>query len=123
MICAGETFLWRGNAYKEHLYIVLNSAATCAGKVALVNLTESKGGPMAMVLKTGDHPYIYKNSDVNFGDSFVADEVLIVEQMAAQLAFPNAPMDLALVERIARTALKHPAVERCVKRLLEKQWP
>ena len=77
---------------------------------------------MAMVLKTGQHPFIYKDSDVNFGDSFVASESLISSEIASCSATLNVPMDSRLVEQIARAALKHPAVDREVKNLLRQQW-
>ena len=121
MVSVGDTFIWRGNARKEHLYIALNSAKTCGGKVVVVNLTEARGGPVAMVLKVDQHPFIYKDSDVNFGDSFIADETLIESEITLRSAVPNATMDLRLVEQIARAALKHPAVERDIKSLLRQQ--
>ncbi len=76
-----------------------------------------------MVLVKGQHSYIYKPSDVNFGDAFVADAPHIEGEIKSFSAFPKEKMDLALVEKIARAAIIPPAVSREVQKLLKEAWP
>ncbi len=40
------------------------------GVCVLLNLTESVHGVHSYTLHPGQHRYIYKDSDVNFGDAF-----------------------------------------------------
>lgn len=123
MPALGDTFEWRGNGFKEHLYIVLNRPEKCGGKTVVINITESVGGKASMVLVKGQHSYIYKPSDVNFGDAFVADASYIEGEIKSFSAFSKEKMDLALVEKIARVAIVHPAVSREVQIRLKEAWP
>lgn len=122
MIKAGDTFVWRGNARKRHLYIAMNDGAAFGGRVAVLNITESVGGSASFVLRKGDHPYIYKNSDVNFGDAFIVDENLLDAQVKCGEAVPDAKMDGALLRKIAEAAAKHPAPPNEVKKIIKTHW-
>lgn len=122
MISAGETFVWRGNARREHLYIAMNDSDQTGGKIAVLNLTESVGGAASFVLKAKCHSYIYKDSDVNFGDAFIADESLLREEIKRRSAIPHDPMDLKILREIAERAVKHPAVAGEVKNMIKAHW-
>jgi len=90
--------------------------------LALFNLTESSGGPASFVSKKGDHPFIYKNSDVNFGDGIYTDDYILEWNVKSGVAIPQAKMDIGIVEKIAKRAVNHPAVTREIKILLRRFW-
>jgi hypothetical protein len=119
----GDTFIWRPpRVGREHLYIVISDPAKNLGKFVIVNITESLHGQKSMVLARGDHPYISKDSDVNFGDAIITDEQTIQHEIKHERARPHAPMKLEIVERIALTALDHPAVEFGIQKFLAREW-
>lgn len=77
---------------------------------------------MAFPLKVGDHPYIYKDSEVNFGDALYADDHNIANAIMRGDAIVNAPMNRDIVKRIAKEAAKHPACSREIQKLLTRLW-
>lgn len=119
----GDTILWCPRGRIPHLYIALNDPEKAAGKIVLVNITGSNGGEMAMILKPSDHPFIYKNSDVNFGDAICGLVSAVDNEIRAGNAIANEPMNMEIVERIAKAAITHPACTREVQKVLKAYWP
>lgn len=115
----GDTFLWAPQGdQNRHLYIAVTRPTPEHGKFVVFNLTESNGGPHALTLKMGEHPFIRKDSDVNFGDGLVTSISQLQGELKRGRASPRQPMDSPLVEGIARFALAHPAVTLEMKRLI-----
>jgi hypothetical protein len=100
----------------------MNDSLACDGKIALFNLTGSVGGSASFVLKPGDHPYIRKESDINFGDGILTQATLLERNIKSRLAAPHADMDGVLLEKIARVAANHPAVSGEIKKLITEFW-
>lgn len=120
----GQVFDWCGDATVVHPYIILNDSSKHGGEFVAVNLTESTGGSEAMVFRVGDHPRITKDSDVNFGDAFVADEAKLNGDLKCGLATAVSGLfDMAKIEAIVKRAKTHPAVSRKVQKFLDRAWP
>jgi hypothetical protein len=120
----GDTFIWfPPGDRKEHLFIVLTDPALNDGKFAAVNLTRSRGGPMALTFQVGDHPCIKRYpSDVNFGDALIFDVTNVERDIALGQAFQKEPVTDAMLEAIARRAIGHPAIPEEVEDLVKSQW-
>jgi hypothetical protein len=101
----GDTFIWSPDGRREHLYIAVTDPRKNNGDFVVFNLTKSKGGTKSLTFKIGDHPFITKyDSDVNFGDGLIVSLKKIQTEISYRRAFPNQPMDLSKVQRIARFA-------------------
>jgi hypothetical protein len=120
----GDTFVWfPPDDRKEHLFIVLTDPQKNDGNFAVFNLTKSHGGPMALTFRVGQHPFIDKyDSDVNFGDSLVVNIATIEVLIRRREVIPNKPMNMSMVEMIAKKAVGHPAVSGDVEELVKGQW-
>ena len=119
----GDTFVWSPIfGRRRHLYIAVTDPNAHGGRFVVFNLTGSKHGPKALTLKKGEHPFIEYDSDVNFGDGLIVAIQNIQAAIASRNAFPNEPMDLNLVQRIARFAKGHPAVSGDVEEMIIAQW-
>ena len=105
------------------MYIAVTDPGQNGGDFVVFNLTKSKRGPKALTFKVGEHSFITKyDSDVNFGDGMIVSLASITTEIAYRKAFPDAPMSVGQVERIARLAKDHPAVSREIQQLIKSQW-
>jgi hypothetical protein len=123
MVQLGDTYLWDPEGGdNNHLWIVLTKPDPESGKCVIINLTSSTGGQYALTLKIGDHPYIRKNSDVNFGDAMISSVEQIEKAVRLGCAYRREPMGLELLQKIAETAKTHNAPARGIKKLVEEGW-
>ena len=116
----GDTYVWcPPGTVKDHLWIVISDPAAHGGKCVVINLTESSHGDYSFTLKPGQHRYIYKDSDVNFGDAFLTSETEVQCYVSIGSAKPHDPMDPAIVsEIIKRAKVPHPAFGRTLVKYL-----
>jgi hypothetical protein len=115
----GNTFVWcPPGTVKDHLWIVLTDPASNDGKCVVINLTDSRGGQFSHVLMPGQHRWIYKNSDVNYGDAFLSSESEINAAVASDQARPHDDMDARIVAEIVQRAKTHPAFNPRLRRFL-----
>ena len=103
----GDTFVWCPTGGIDHLWILISDPAVNGGECVIVNLTESSHGKFSYTLKPGQHRYIYKDSDVNFGDAFRSHVDILRGEIAAGAAKPHDPMDMAIVKEIIKRANPH----------------
>jgi hypothetical protein len=119
---AGDTFIWSPDAGRQrHLWIVL-SDPNDAGRFVAVNLTTSRHAPKALTLRPGQHPFIDRDSDVNFGDAEVLDLKRVEFELQYRRAIPQEPMESTLVRQIAIAAQIHPAVSGEIQKMLKAHW-
>jgi hypothetical protein len=120
----GDTFIWSPDRDREpHLYIIVTDPTKNGGKIVVFNLTKSKGGPKALTLKKGDHPFIRKyDSDVNFGDGLITSVTEIQSEIASGRAVLREPMHAEIVRRIAKFAKGHPAVSQDAEAMIIAEW-
>jgi len=97
----GDTFVWcpPGTGI-DHLWILISDPAAHAGKCVLVNLTESSHGKLSYTLTVGQHRWIYKDSDVNFGDAFQTSIENLSAHVSLGSAIPHDKMDSLIVNEI-----------------------
>jgi hypothetical protein len=110
-VTIGDTYVWcPPGTPKDHLWIIISDPAKNNGKCVLINLTDSSHGEHSFTLVPGQHRYIYKDSDVNFGDAFLTSEKELKLYAHYGAAKPHDPMDMAIVQEILKRAQKpHPA--------------
>ena len=114
----GDTFVWCPTGGIDHLWIVISDPAAHGGDCVVINLTESSHGKFSYTLKPGQHRYIYKDSDVNFGDAFKTGVAELNRQVGAGLAKPHDPLDLKIVKEIIERAKTHVAFQPILRKLL-----
>jgi hypothetical protein len=114
----GDTFVWCPTGGIDHLWIVISDPAANGGECVVINLTESAHGKFSFTLRPGQHRYIYKDSDVNFGDAFKTHVDEINGQVASRSARPHDPMDMRIVREIIKRAKMHPAFQPILRKLL-----
>jgi hypothetical protein len=115
----GDTLIWCPPGHpKEHLWIIISDPGSHSGKCVIINLTESSHGQHSFILRSKDHRYITKESDVNFGDAFSTDLLHLCGQIAISAAIQHDPMNMAIVNEIIKRARTHPAFSPILRRLL-----
>ncbi len=106
----GDTYVWCPYGTIDHLWIVISDAAKHDGKCVVINLTESSHAEHSFILKQDQHSFIYKDSDVNFGDAFLTSEAKLTAECKLGSAKRHDPMDKEIVMQIiARARSPHPA--------------
>lgn len=119
----GATYVWRpADTPKEHLYVVITDPKKAGDWFLMVNLTESVHGPASFIMRIGDHPYITKDSDVNFGDHIETDSPTLDREIQCYSAIQHVDMDLTWVEKIARRAMTHSAISPNVRKKIALTW-
>lgn len=114
----GDTFVWCPTGGIDHLWIVISNPAAHDGECVVINLTESLHAKFSYTLQPGQHRYIYKDSDVNFGDAFKTNVDELERQVRAGLAKPHDPMDPNIVNEIIKRAKTHAAFQPILRKLL-----
>ncbi len=115
----GDTLVWcPENNNNPHLWIIISDPSKHSGNCVVINLTSSNNGPNAYILKVGDHPYIYKDSDVNFGDAFLTNIKDINAAISSNSATQNQQMNLQIISEIINRAHTHQAFQPILRRYL-----
>jgi len=114
----GDTFVWCPDRGKDHLWILISDPSKNDGTCVLVNLTESRHGKYSFILKPGDHEFIYKDSDVAFGDAIKTTEARLQIQVDLEQAKPNRPMKRELIKKIVDEAHRHGAFQPILRKII-----
>jgi hypothetical protein len=114
----GDTFIWCPDVGIDHLWILISDPDKNGGECVLVNLTESLNGRFSFVLKPGQHPFIYKDSDVNFGDAIKTKKADLENKIRLEVAKPREELDGTILQSIIQEAHKHPAFPPYLRRYL-----
>jgi hypothetical protein len=116
----GTCFMYKAaHSRLDHMHIVLaiNCQGLDADECVIVNLTESAEGDESLTFVVGDHPYITKKSDVNFGDAEIS-----TKQKVATLASRCEPLlidfDAKKLHQIGVKCKTHPAVMIKIRKAL-----
>ena len=97
---------------------MISNPASKDNGVVVINLTDSSHGPFSFTLKPGQHPYLYKDSDVNFGDAFFTSLSEITLAVTCGSAKPHQPMGMTIVLEIIKKAKTHPAFTPSLRKYL-----
>jgi hypothetical protein len=115
----GDTFVWCPTRVGiAHLWILISDPSLHGGKCVLLNLTESSHATHSFTLRPGQHRYIYKDSDVNFGDAIQTSEAELKAKMTIGDAQSHDSMDSAIVKEIIKAAHTHPAFQPILRKFL-----
>lgn len=83
-----------------HLYFAITEPDD-NGKVLLVNITENEEGrDQSCVLNPGEHPFIRKESVVNYREARLADTQKIEEAIQMRIAIPESDISNELLEKL-----------------------
>lgn len=112
-----------------HLWIVSTDPALSVeqaeggAQAILVSVTDSKNHPdRTLLLRPGDHPFIYKESIVLFAKSLIVSDIRKVQEGIDKGYWPQqAGFSAEIVARIQRGILKSPYTPDKAKRFLERQ--
>ena len=98
----------RGQPELKHLFVLLNDPATHERQVVIVNLSSlKKGRPFdpACQLYPQDHPFVTRDSYVNYGFARVVAASQRVAAVRQGRLVPMEDMDAAVVDRICHGLL------------------
>lgn len=113
---AGDTFHAQApSSTKQHLYIVLTDP-DANGKVVVANVTsQADGKDQSCVLQPNDHPFVTKESVINYADAILSDEALIITATRRRLFQTDVPVAPQVLGRVQQGALNSPHTERLIK--------
>jgi len=107
MLPAGDTFLLRkAMNWVDHLWILLLDSEE-SGKTIMVNLTTKKWHhkDLTTVLNIGDHPFIKRESIINYSDAVEVDVNLLEKAFEMGLATGQDPCSGELLKEIQKGLL------------------
>lgn len=106
MIAIGDTYRSRSPHYEtKHLHIII-AIDEENHKAIVVNVTSRKGdSDLSCVLTIGDHPFIVRESVINYKDALFPQISLIEEAFKKNIFIPDSPIPPILLERIHKGAL------------------
>jgi CMP-2-keto-3-deoxyoctulosonic acid synthetase len=99
---AGETFHSRSpSSSRAHLYIAITDP-DAAGNLVIANVTsQGQWKDQSCILNVGDHPYIKKESVINYAEAIVTSESALskaARQRVIELDVPVSPQVLAKIQ-------------------------
>jgi hypothetical protein len=107
VLYAGDTFLLpKRIEWADHLWIVLLDPEP-SGDTIIVNLTsrEPHHQDFDGVLNVGDHPFVKRESVINYADSLITDANLIEQTFPSTLGSKHSPCSPALLARVQKGLL------------------
>lgn len=118
-IVPGFTFLAHNPPYNtKHLYIVI-SIIDNNTKALFVNVTTKKDRDMSCILKPGDHEFVTRDSEINYGDAKTAEIDKLTEAMNKSIIEPQEPVTNDLLNRILEGALNSDALPQKYLKYIE----
>ena len=119
---AGDTFsLPIRMIWKEHLFVVVYDPSPEA-EILIVNFTSIKPhSDRTTILQTTDHPYISKETVVNYSDATIAPLVKLETAIDGGLGSTNKPVSPDLLKRIREGIFNSPLTKIKVKNFANVQ--
>lgn len=106
----------------SHLHIVISDPFKNEGEIAIVNVTTIRGEhDDSCILIPGDHPRIQHPSYVGYARGWIVNLNSLVMLMDAMQIHRSPRMDLAVVARVQKGAMKSPKTPPRIKGLLAEQ--
>lgn len=119
---AGSTFLLPIRAeWVDHLWILLTDVDS-NGRILMVNLTSAKPhSDRTTVLQVGDHPFITRETIVNYGDAIIAKMQHITRAIDASLGEKREDASAGLLKRLREGFLASPRTKNSLKDYFREQ--
>lgn len=116
MISIGDTYLSPSPKYNTlHLYIVI-AIDEETQKAVTVNITSRKdGSDLSCTLNVGAHPYLVRESVVNYKDALFPKIEDIDKAIEVKMFTSNQPVSEALLHRIQQGALTSTEIPKELK--------
>lgn len=123
-LSAGDTFLLpRKLEWKDHLFIVLLDADN-DGNTVMVNLTSAKPhSDRTTVLQPGEHPFVTRETVVNYLDAAITKTSKIEQAIAMGLGQKHDPVSPQLLNRLRADLLRSEFTKLKVKKFLQGHLP
>lgn len=123
-LSAGSTFLLRIRiGWVDHLWILL-ADRDVDGKALMVNITSAKPhSDRTTVLQVGDHPFITRESVVNYGDAVLTDILHLEKAITSGLGTQREDVSAELLERLRSGLLASPRTKNSLKDYLRNHLP
>ena len=121
-LSAGSTFLLPIRVeWVDHLWILLTSVDS-NGKILMVNLTSAKPhSDRTTVLQVGDHPFVTRETTVNYGNATIAEMRHIMRAIDANLGEKREDASTDLLKRLREVFLTSPYTKNSLKDYLREQ--
>ena len=94
-----------------HLYIVLTDPDSAGNQVIANITTREQWKDQSCVLDAGDHPFIRRESVVNYAEASVASEAKISEAVRRRLFEPDLPVSQEVLDKVQAGALVSSQIE------------
>jgi hypothetical protein len=113
---AGETFHAQApGSTRPHLYVAV-TAANAEGNFVIANVTsQSESKDQSCIMNVGDHPFIRKESVINYAAARVTNEHAVSAAARRGIIRYDVPVTPAALARIQTGALSSPHTELGVK--------
>ena len=123
-LSAGSSFLLRRRIeWVDHLWILLTDQDV-DGKTLMVNITSAKPhSDRTTVLQVGDHPFVTRESVVNYGDSVLAEMQHLDRAISTGLGTQREDTSAELLEKLRSGLIASPYTKNSLKDYLRDQLP
>lgn len=113
---AGDTFHVRSpSSTKSHLYIVV-TGVDAKGNLVIANVTtQDQGKDQSCVLNVGDHPFLTRESVVNYAEALIAKEENVLSGARGGVVQHDVPVPHDVLNRVQQGAIASPHTEIRVK--------
>lgn len=106
VVTAGDCLLWNAGAEGMHLWIVITNPDQTDGKVVMVMVvSERPHTDKTLVLGAGSHPFIRRNSNLDFGGAKPFPASKIAKAIAEGNAHPQTPVSATILADVQNAVL------------------
>jgi hypothetical protein len=119
---AGDTFLLPIRLeWKDHLFVVVYDSSS-EEEVLIVNFTSAKPhSDRTTVLQEGDHPFISRETVVNYSDATIACLKKLETAISGGLGSTNEPVEMDLLRKIREGIFQSPRTKIKIQKFADKQ--
>ena len=118
---AGDTLhIANPGSTQKHLYVALTDPDS-GGRLVIANVTsQGHGKDQSCVLNVGDHPFIKRESVINYADALIPREADLREAVQTGIAQSDAAVSPRVLAKIQAGALASPHAESDIKAAVKK---